>query len=374
MTPTFILPLVLAAIVVATLVFVIVVVVRARAQWKARNNEHGFLYEVVKDVVVPVFGSLVLASLGFWFGFQLDRQRGISAEHQSKDAILRDMMTTRNGPDVAFFTAVGERLTVHLQQYERFRRAQAQGIGGQEISEKALFDEKAIYFFYGMFRVAVVDFLATKGYVLYPRVWMEEAFEGLTDHVAEHFVGTKEREDVFPEEEAALYRYFGASKATYHTGGKRPDESGPDLFEFNLILAEAPRPESGKSNPYYARQVIELQKGFQRFQERLHSGKINPQEIIVTFEAMIGLDDYAFNTLFSHWYKQFEPDPPVEIGTAPPKDFLPYPLRNFQPIVPAREKEEWADERKKAWSLIFNNVPLDLRKDAEKDKSACAGP
>jgi hypothetical protein len=322
------------------------------------SNRHSRFYEFCKDFATP----LLVFALGSWLTYLSNQQQ----KHESKDAILREMMTKGNGPDLAFFTAVGERLTVHLHQYKRFHEALAKGTGEPETTEKALFDEKAIYFFSGMFRVAVVDFLATKGYMLYPRIWMEQAFQGLRDDVVEEFIGHKEREDAFPEEEAALYRYFGASKATYHAGSKRPDEPIPDLFEFALILGDAPPPEPEKGR-YYALQVIELRTGFLRFQKRLREGQIDPQKIIATFEAMEGLDDYAFNTLFSHWYRQFKPDPPVRIRPDPPEDFLPYPGGVFRSIVPTKENEEWAKERKRAWKLIFKNVPPDLRIDAEGD-------
>jgi hypothetical protein len=322
----------------------------------ASSDRHRGVYEWCKDFATP----LLVVFVGTCLTYLSNQQQ----KHESKDAILREMMTKGNGPDVAFFTAVGQRLTVHLQQYERFD-AQAKTKGTeQEAAKKALFDEKAIYFFYGMFRVAVLDFLATKGYVLYPRIWMEEAFRGLRNGVVKEFIGHEERDDDFPEEEAALYRYFGASKATYHAGSKRPNEPIPDLFEFALILGDAPPVETGKG-PYYALQVTELREGFQRFQRRLHERKIEPQKIITAFEAMVGLDDYAFNTLFSHWYQQFKPDPPVRIRPDPPEDFLPYPIPDFRPIVPTQENKEWAAEREKAWELIFKNVPPDLRIDAK---------
>lgn len=322
------------------------------------NNKHGRFYEFCKDFATP----LLVFAVGSWLTYLSNQQQ----KHESKDAILREMMTKGNGPDVAFFTAVGERLTVHLQRYERFRESQVKSAGEAGTAEKALFDEKAIYFFYGMFRVAVMDFLATKGYVLYPRIWMEEAFRGLRNDIVEEFIGHKESQDAFPEEEAALYRYFGASKATYHAGSKGPNEPIPDLFEFALILGDAPPPESEKGR-YHALQVIELQNGFSRFQTRLRERQIHPQKIITTFEAMVGLDDYAFNTLFSHWYSQFKPGPPVKIRSVPPEDFLPYPVGVFRLIANPHENKEWAEERKRAWTLIFRNVPPELRIDAEGD-------
>jgi hypothetical protein len=346
------------------------------------KNQHGLRYEILKDFVIPIITPLILVVIGFWIGTRVDKHRIADAENQSKAAILREMMTTRNGPDVAFFTAVGERLIVHMRRYDKLcQEAREKGFAGKElqsyllrqeaetkgltgkdmqsyVDKDALFDEKAIYFFYGMFRVALVDFSATKGYVLYPRIWMEEAFDGLINHVVERLRGARECElGSFPEEQAALYRYFGASKATYHTSSERSNDSTPDLFEFNLILTEPPQSKVITD----ARHVEELQKGFRRFQARLRNGDIDFNHMTVTFESITGLDDYAFNTVFSGWYKQFDPDQPVNLSNflgGPPRDFLPYPLLHS---VDATEAE-WNKERKEAWKLILENVPTDLKK------------
>ena len=338
---------------------------------------------------MPITGPLVLTAVGLWIGTRVDKQHIADSENQSKATILREMMTSRNGPDIAFFTAVGEQLTVHLRRYEKFcQEAQANQLAGKDLKkyldEKALFDEKAIYFFYAMFRVAIVDFLATKGYVLYPRIWMEEAFEHLRDDVVEAFSGIRMRMPdsdlgASVQEQAALYRYFGASKATYHTSSERSSESVPDLFEFSFILEETgPLPQSkGDKDPYYAQHTLELRNGFKRFQERLRNKAIDPQTIILTFEAISGLDDYAFNTLFSGWYRQFRSEPPVNLSKLlrkPPKEFLPYPLRSFQVRNPVRGKQEWGAERRKAWQLILANVPTALKENIGRRKKAPASP
>src|SRR2546421_359346 len=119
--------------------FVMVVVgifVWRRARHLEERDE--FWYEVCKDFVGPIF----VAILGFWVATQFEEQHVTS----SKEAALREMMTTRNGPDVAFFTAVGERLTVHLQRYEKLRLKEIQG-KPEDLEKAKLFDERAIYFF-----------------------------------------------------------------------------------------------------------------------------------------------------------------------------------------------------------------------------------
>jgi hypothetical protein len=335
----------------AVIIYVAIIVVEGlHRHWVVRGFR--FWYEVTKSVTVPIAGPLILAAVGFWFGSQLDRQRTADTDSQSKAAILREHMTTQNGPDVAFFTAIGDRLTVHLQRYKKHRaKGQASGNLPGYLDANAQFDEQAIYFFYGMFRVALVDFFATKGFVLYPRIWMEQAFEGLSNHVVEHFNDGKESElKSDPEEQAALYRYFGASKAMYHTTSSRDAESIPDLSQFHSLLEKEPQ----------------LKTGFANFQKRLRNGAIQPDEMIRTFEAIVGLDDYAFNTLFTKWYRQFggeEPPTilPKKLMCDPPNAFLPYPLPNFEATNPQRKDDEWKDERKKAWTMILQNVPTSLK-------------
>jgi hypothetical protein len=351
------------AALVGTVLLIAAAALKDHQHWSEHHEKHGFWYEVTKDFV----GPLVIAGAGLYFGYQLEKQRGLEAENQSKATILRQMMTGRDGPDVAFFTAVGERPTVHLRRYEKFSCSQDHSNVGEDAEKAALFDERAIYFFYGMYRVAWTDFLATKGYVLYPRVWMEEAFLRVTKNVIKDFMCSKEDDlSASAVEEAALYHYFGASRATYHSGSRSPEEPVSDLFGFNHMLEDAET--CGGAKPYEA----ELLKGFHNFQERLK--KIQPEEIITSFEAIEGLDDYAFNKLFSDWYKkQFHPDLPVEVPNEPPEDFLSYPLDNFifKSDVPDQKNKEWEAERQKAWEAILKNLPDDFK---EKNKSASPIP
>jgi hypothetical protein len=340
-----------------------------RRYWEQHDHKHGFLYEFTKDFAAP----LLLAILGGVLAYEFGKLRAAEAENQRKAAILRDIMTIRDGPDVAFFTAVGDRLKVHLRRYEKFRQSQSAGpmprndcqpeSDAQKTALFDEFDERAIYFFYGMYRVARLDFLTTKGYILYPRIWMEEAFYRVTDKIIKDFMGGKKEDDLCasPVELAALYHYFGASKASYYTGSKRPDDAFPDLFRFNKMLENAT--QSTCEDPY----VAELRKGFQDFRERLRKKRIPWQEIITSFDAIEGLDDYAFNTLFSKWYgyKKVSPDLPVEeeLQNNPPKEFLRYPLDTFEfkSHVPAQKKKEWDEERQKAWETILNNLPDDFK-------------
>jgi hypothetical protein len=354
---------------IGTIALILVLAIWSYRYWEQHDHKHGFLYEFTKDFAAP----LLLAILGVFLAFEFNSQRDAEAENQRKAAILRDIMTTRDGPDVAFFTAVGDRLMVHLRRYEKFRSFQSAAPMPRndcqpesDAQKTALFDEKAIYFFYGMYRVARMDFLATKGYVLYPRIWMEEAFSRVTDKIIEDFMGTGEADlCASPVEQAALYHYFGASKATYYTSSKRPGDAFPDLFEFNKMLGDAAQC-TGEEEPYWG----ELRKGFEAFQRRLEK-KFPSQEIITSFEAITGLDDYAFNTLFSEWYspritrnKQFHSNPPVErLLNTPPEDFLRYPLDTFEfkSNVPAQKKKEWDEERQKAWKTILDNLPDDFK-------------
>jgi hypothetical protein len=355
---------------------------RIRRDLESQDKHEAFWYTLLTEVLVPFAGPAFLALIGLWFSVQLENDRNAEAENQKKVAVLRETMTTRNGPDVAFFTAVGERLTIHIQRYEQqVQQANAKGLVGNDLSDfldhNALFEEKAIYFYYGMFRVAQLDFLATKGYVLYPRIWMEQAFVGLMSQIVEDLIGAKERDiSASVEEEAVLYRYFGASKATYHTASERTNETTPDLFEFSLILNPGvSAPKTTAESPYYALHVTELRHGFQRFQARLREGKIRCDDIIVMVEAMTGLDDYAFNTLFSSWYGQFNGNVPITLDqflNDPPEDFLPYPLDSFKASKEYREAQEWCGRRKGAWQFVLDNVPSQLKEVRGAGQSGCA--
>jgi hypothetical protein len=216
------------AALVGTVLLIAAAALKDHQHWSEHHEKHGFWYEVTKDFV----GPLVIAGAGLYFGYQLEKQRGLEAENQSKATILRQMMTSRNGPDVAFFTAVGEQLTTHLQHWAKLRqeidlRKDATEETKNAMREEAVFDEEAINFFYGMFRAARIDFLATKGYVLYPRIWMEVAFERLTQHVNDRFLGASEQDwQVSAQEQAALYQYFGASKAMYSASSRHGTLTG----------------------------------------------------------------------------------------------------------------------------------------------------
>jgi hypothetical protein len=332
--------------------------------WTKHNHKHGFGYEVAKDF----FSPLLLAVIGFGFAVQLNRQQVITTENQSKEAALREMMTTRSGPDVAFFTAVGSQMTIHLRRYERFFAAQKAGKVDKQADEAAAFEKKAIYFFYGMYRVAIIDFSATKGYVLYPRIWMEQAFEGLRNGFVDQFA--PEADDIaHPEEEAALYRYFGAMKATYHAGSKRADEGYPDLFEFTSFLDKTPIAQG--SNSYFVAMVTSLREGFSRFEKRLGGDEFRPHDAILGVEAMIGLNDYAFNAVFSKWYRQFDPEPPTELSkflTQPPDDFLRYRLYDFDDTSGA----VWCTERQRAWHLLLEKVDPALKEKCGQNTRPCA--
>jgi hypothetical protein len=336
-----------------------------RSRAKRKRPRLRFWYEIIRKVTVPVAGPLILAVVGFWLGLELDRQREAGSKSESKAAVLREMMTGRNGPDVAFFTALGEQLTIHLERYHKLRNGPHQaGVTDEEMNKSALFDEKAIYFFYGMFRAARVDFLATKGFILYPRIWMEVAFDRLTKRIIECFAGMKEQE-VRPfsgEEQAALYRYFGASRAMYSTGNRRSSEPIPDLFEFALLLDKPPQSDD---MPHLA----DLRRGFAEFQGRLRDPSFKSVEIIAAFDAIVGLDDYAFNTLFSTWYEKFDSKPAVDLPEEMPKDFLPYPLGHVEGIDPG----EWKKERQRAWDEFAQVLPGEIqekRRDAEKTPGA----
>jgi len=342
---------------------------RERRYWEKHDHKHRFSYEFIKDFAAP----LLLAVLAGFLAYEFNVQRDTEAEKQKEATALLEVFTKGNGPDVAFFTAIGDQLTLHLQRYRNLLDV-ADKKSDQErkayLDARAMFDEKAIYFFYGVFRAAQIDFLATKGYVIYPRIWMEVAFEGLCDHIVGCFMDVDERKpEADPREEAALYHYFGTAKTMYTAGTRRPSDPVPDLFGFVRLLKEFEGKipaEITDNTPY--EQV--LAKAFAAFQARLRDRNHHPDsdEIIAAVDAIVGVDDYAFNTLFAGWYHQFQgAKVPVQLPPDPPREFLPYPLPRFD-----RQdgKRSWEDERHKAWREILEVVPAEL---GEKSRSVTKG-
>lgn len=366
--------------------------------------------EFWKGVIVPLMGPVAVLALTFPIqqGADLQRQafetaketqrqafetaasnqrktfetflsdyQGAREDGQKKAEVMRDFVVTRNRPDVAFFTAVGLRLTIHLRRYESIRaEASKNKLTDQALSkyldEKGAFEERALYFFAGMYRASLVDFYATQGYVLYPRIWMEESFDTIANSIVTQLMGGSEDSiSVSAEEQAAIYKFFGTLKATYHskrdpdkeTAPENPNSAAPkrgfakevgqDLFEFNLLFSE----QREYKDPYFAKCIETLKDGFGRFRARLREGKIRAQDVILACETLVGIDDYAFNTLFSSWYQQFEGPVPVvlkEVRKAP-AHFLPFPIQNFEGT-----KESWEAEREKAWNLILSSIPESL--------------
>ena len=329
------------SVVISVVGLVIIVILLALAKKWAPDR-----WRWLKVTITP----LALLLLGVGFGIMTESQRHADDENQKKGELLGQIITSHDRPDIAYLTAVGDRFVLHLRRYQNLR----------EKKKDTEFDEYAAYFFYGMFRIGLVHFYATKGYALYPRLWMEQAFDNLAKKVIEEVQDKKETdpEPYLAKEEAALYKYFRpiyqTSKQEQTTKQHRgePDEARVMLNFYNWLKEK----ETDASSKEFKEA---LQGGFKRCRDRLQDQKV-VRTLIQIFEAITGLDDYAFNEVFAGWYNynkgveggelKGEKKIPTTIWRDPPPvSFLHYPLLNF-------EEKNWQQERKDAWELIYCHV------------------
>lgn len=269
-------------------------------------------WEWLKDLLIPLITPVVVVALGFWFAIQSDRRQRAESERQRQASVMKDLIVSQDRANTSSFLAVGTQLSNHLQRY----------VSGNKLHKNTDFDEEAIFFFYGMHRAALVNLHATEGNLVFPRVWMEEAFENMASHVVEAILGTTELDPALPADgEAVLYAYFGARSDSSRTATEQAkhSEAGPLLFSFHCLLHDTTK----ASDPIIALEGELLRNQFHDFQERLHNQKIKPSEVMDTLFAMDALDVYAYNNAFADWYgtqaEKIPQDPPSD----PPRLFLP---------------------------------------------------
>jgi hypothetical protein len=317
---------------------------------------------------VPLTMPIIVAVLGVVFGVVSNATQQHEYENQKKLELLREVLASKDRPDVAFLTAVSDKLVMVLnRRQEIILRQHGTSISQDErqrLQAAQHFEEQAAYFFFGMYHSALIDFYASKGYKLYPRLWMERAFDGLAARVDTLVFGADgSSPDVSGPEESALYEYFGEAAATYKTITERPGESRKTavLLDFSLMLD---RTEETGSPPDPYRDHLErtLQEGWATFKGRLDPGPraLDVRELELTVAAISALDDYAFNKLFAVWYQgrgspaeveSLSDEFPGTISPDPPKEFLFYPLRG------------WGDQdiRYETWKIIFDQVPAKFK-------------
>jgi hypothetical protein len=335
--------IIIITIIVAILLLVVfVVAVRLKAT-TFREHQQKFW----KSIAVPLFTTFAVGALGIWFTASYEERKTIVSNNQKNGELLREVLASKDRQDSAFITAVGKRLVLSLERRRKII-AEINAIKGidearrTKLTTEQSFAERAAYFFYGMFHVALIDFYATKGHQLYPRHWMADAFVALADRVDSVVYGGKDQTspEMPGDEEAALYAYFGHRK--------------PVLFDFNQMLCTIAKANVGSP------EEKALGKGCADFQQRLgsdNSGKM-VRDLEMTVAAIIALDDYSFNKLFGVWYQgpdspaavqRLEKDEiPGKISQTPPCDYLFYPLRGWPEGVKAE------DLRMTTWQIIFD--------------------
>lgn len=326
--------------------------------WFARTGASGETVNqrFLKDIFMPLATPLAGGILGIGIALYQDEQQGIEEDQQKKAELLREVIASQDRPGVAFLTAVGDKLVLHL---ERRQDVVAKKPEGWE--EKKKEEEIAAYFFFGMFRAAVTDFHATKGYQLYPRLWMEEAFLGLVRQVISlGYDGLPETDPrVSVIEESALYKHFGQAAGIYKTIADRPGEPKKATVLFDFIrLIRNPNPGSNVQISDLEREHFQrLREGFEDFRKRLDKGCLKG-DLQVTIDALTALDDYAFNKLFATWYQaKNSPDEVQELGQEipgkvegkPPRDFYFYPFSN-------RDEASLDSYRERLWEKILEHV------------------
>jgi hypothetical protein len=311
-----------------------------------------------KGIGVPLATPVLVALLGIMFS-QLSETHN---DNEKKVELLREVLASKDRPDIAFITAVGDHLVLHLKRRDRIITELRKSPNAENLKNAKIFEEGAAYFFYGMFHAALIDFRASKGYQLYPRLWMEEAFDRLADRVDTLASDKPDLHlDTVGIEEAALYKYFGAAAATFKTITDRAGEPTKSaiLFNFNLILEG--KVKSTHQDEYQERFESDLHKGYDNFQKRLNgqgSDPIHVEKLELAIAAITALDDYAFNKLFGTWYQG--PDNPREVDSltkgipgkisrVPPDEYIFYPLRGWK-------KEDRKCLREKTWEIIFESV------------------
>lgn len=98
--------------------------------------------EWLKEVVVPVVTSLVVALVGIGFAFESTRRQHADTEADRQTSLMRDLMISQDRRDTAYVLALNLNLNIHLQRYKQM-------IGAEKRlpEEDIRFEEEAIFFF-----------------------------------------------------------------------------------------------------------------------------------------------------------------------------------------------------------------------------------
>ena len=296
-------------------------------------------WEWLKDLLIPLITPVLVVVLGFWFAIQSDQRQRAESERQRQTSAMRDVIVSQDRANTSFLIAIDIELSRHLTRY----------LSANEQGNNTDFDEEAAFFFYGMHRAALVNLRATAGNIVFPRVWMEAAFENLANHIVETILGATELDpSVSGPGKAAIYEYFGVRADSDRTGSERAMHSsaGPLLLKFHCLLHDA----TISSDPVVALKTELLKNEFRDFQGRLHKKQFDPAEVIKTVLAINALAAYAYNNIFADWYGTHPEAMPRNPPADPPEHFL-----DSRPNEAT--KEQWQEVRRRAWDFVRKFSP-----------------
>lgn len=313
-------------------------------------HKHAWL----KEIVVPVMTSLVVAVLGICFTVESARRQHADTESDRQTSLMRELIISQDRRDTNHILALDHQLNIRLQRY---MEKQKQG-------QDTAFEEEAAFFFYSKHRAALVNLRSTAGNLVFRRLWMQDVFEQLALRVVECILGGKESDSkVSAEGESAAYKLFGGRVL----GGRA--QSMPVTSEQanaqgaqSMVLADFDRLINDRSNAFDPSDldVVRIKQEFQTFKKRLQepdpTAAIDTHELIDLLLAMRGLVAYSYDNLFSAWYGLSSEEIPIhvkDLGSAAPEHFLETIPYDFETSAPKEQRQQhWEKERQDAWKLI----------------------
>jgi hypothetical protein len=193
---------------------------------------------------------------------------------------MKEIISSRDRQEAAFLLTVDTELMAHVMRY------QTTDSPGRD------FDAEAIFFFYGLHRADLVNLSASKGVLLFPRLWIQDAFFTLAEHIVTNVLGAGEFDQaISPQSEAVIYKYFT------QTPNDTKEKATPLLIDFHAFCVH------GKSPLLSTDEAEVLKAEFLRFKDRLAQNKIDTDHLNDDVLAMNGLFDYSFNYMFADWYR-----------------------------------------------------------------------
>jgi hypothetical protein len=262
-----------------------------------RKNAWSFL----KDLIVPMVTPVVVGLFGFWFASQQYQQQAADAERQQQTIVMRDIIASQEHRDISLLSAVDSQLMYHLVRYCRTN------------DQFRTFDEEAIFYFYGLHRAELVNLIATKGGLMFPRIWIEDVHYKLAVDVVFQILGANEFDPhISPMGEAVIYKYFGNASAD---DGKVLGKT-PLLIDFHSFLTKT------NDSTLTAEEAGILCGEFHNFQKRLQNNEIDRGKLIYDIIGMGHLAVYCYNNTFAYWYDLHPDKIPDELPNDAPEQFM----------------------------------------------------